>query len=332
MELPELRARRLIAQGLASSAARPATDTPLAAARHLLAVQGQTYDAGIRALALRISPAAPDDAAVLSAVGSLAVVRSWPVRGTLHFLAAEDVRWLSRLSFPRVGAGQAQRRPGLGLSEPDVARARDALQAALRERGAVNPLTRAEAYAVFAEAGVSPEGGRGPHLLRAFSGEGDVAQGPRGPQGPVTQRETFIHVDDLPVEQAEPDDPLTELGTRYVAGHGPACSKDLATWAYLTATDAKAALARARDSYAVKVGRREYFLPEWQGDVTAAELAAALELSIELPAFDEYLLGYAHKEEIIPDEDVRKDVLTSNGLSWPWMMEGGIGTRSLRKN
>lgn len=44
---------------------------------------------------------------------------------------------------------------------------------------------------------------------------------------------------------------------------------------------------------------------------------------------DEYLLGYANKEWIIPDE-IRNDVLTKNGLSWPWVMEGGRGVASLR--
>lgn len=45
--LRELRARRLIAQGL-SSPARGAAE----AARWMLALQGQTYPAGIRALSL----------------------------------------------------------------------------------------------------------------------------------------------------------------------------------------------------------------------------------------------------------------------------------------
>lgn len=51
---------------------------------------------------------------------------------------------------------------------------------------------------------------------------------------------------------------------------------------------------------------------------------------MELPAFDEYLLGYANKSTIVPDE-LRVDVLSSNGLSWPWIMQGGVGVASLRK-
>ena len=105
---PELLARRLISQGLARSQARPAFDTPAAAAAGLLAVQGQNYAGGIRALALR---SGSSDEEVLAAVDRLEIVRSWPQRGTLHFLAAEDATWLARLLHPRIMNTQAQRQP-----------------------------------------------------------------------------------------------------------------------------------------------------------------------------------------------------------------------------
>ncbi|HAT1131403.1 hypothetical protein ACL1FC_02995 [Corynebacterium striatum] len=50
----------------------------------------------------------------------------------------------------------------------------------------------------------------------------------------------------------------------------------------------------------------------------------------ELRAFDEYLLGYANKERILPDE-LRPDILTKNGLSWPWVMENCMAVASLRE-
>ncbi|NLF90401.1 MAG: winged helix DNA-binding domain-containing protein, partial [Corynebacterium marinum] len=234
--LPELRARRLIAQGLASPL-RSAVD----AARWMLALQGQTYAAGIRALALR-GPG--DDAAVLAAVDAHEIVRAWPQRGTLHFLATEDVRWLMRLCNPRVARAQAQRRPGLGLTEEHVAVAREAFHAELLGRELGEPLPRPQAYEVFAAAGVDPGGGRGPHLLRAFGGEGEVVQGPKA--GAV---ETFVHVAQLPVTQREleGDEALAELGTRYLHSHGPASVKDLVWWAGLTVAQARKAVALARD-------------------------------------------------------------------------------------
>lgn len=312
--LPELRARRIIAQGLVGTS-RSAVE----AARWMLALQGQTYPAGIRALALR---GPRDDAAVLAAVDRLEVVRAWPQRGTLHFLAAEDTRWLMRLCHPRVARTQAGRRPGLGLSEEDVVVAREAFHAELLARGAQDPLTRPQAYEVFATAGVDPADNRGPHLLRAFGGEGDVVQGPR-----IGAVETFVHADNLPVPQRElaGEEALAELGTRYLHSHGPASVKDLVWWAGLTVAQAKKAVALARDVVPLTVGGEEYWMGQWQEDVTAQELQEVLAATFELPAFDEILLGYGDKSLILADE-LRPQVLTKNGLSWPFLMSGGVVT------
>ena len=59
------------------------------------------------------------------------VVRSWPMRGTLHLTAAEDLPWMLDLLGERALAGVAKRRASLGLSDDDVARACDAAVAAL---------------------------------------------------------------------------------------------------------------------------------------------------------------------------------------------------------
>lgn len=63
--------------------------------------------------------------------------------------------------------------------------------------------------------------------------------------------------------------------------------------------------------------------------MTPAEIEAALSLRLELPAFEEYLPGYSAKDLVLP-EALRGDVLTRNGLSWPWVMEGGVAMASLR--
>lgn len=311
----ELLARRLIAQGLAPSVARSQLASALDVAEHLLALQGQTYDAGITALALR---AGCDEQKVLEDIARFRVVRCWPQRGTLHFMPAADVRWMSRLLYPRVASSQKSRRPSLGLSEDMVAAASEALHVAATE-----PLTRAEVYEIFAEVGVDPTEGRGSHLLRAFGGAGDLVQGPK-----AGNQETFLHVDALPSVQRKPEKPLSELAQRYVEGHGPVSVADLQTWSKLSKSQAAKALASTEATTVNHDGQR-LWMAGWQEDVTASEIDGALKIRLELPAFDEYLLGYAHKEWIVPDE-IRANVLTRNGLSWPWVMEGGRGVASLR--
>ncbi|KQB83577.1 DNA glycosylase AlkZ-like family protein [Corynebacterium oculi] len=323
-EIPrsELLARRLIAQGLAGSAARPGYANALDVARRVLALQGQTYQAGIRALALR---SGLSDADVLDEVAALRVVRSWPQRGTLHFLAAEDARWLSRLLYPRVAGSQRGHRVRLGLSDADVNRARDALHSALMARDRT-PLPRAEAYAVFCEAGIDPDQGRGSHLLRIFSGEGDVVQAPAW--APRRRSCTWItcraSLWRTPVRRlwwnwARATLPGTGRWRWRISWPGPGSPRPRP----------RRPLPRPGGTTRVRCEGVDYWMAAWQERVTTAEVEAALSLRLELPAFDEYLLGYANKQMVLP-EHLRDNVLTRNGLSWPWVMEGGVAVASLR--
>lgn len=66
-------------------------------------------------------------------------------------------------------------------------------------------------------------------------------------------------------------------------------------------------------------------MPAWQKNVTEAELEAALSLTLRLPAFDEYLMGYGSRTEVLP-ESLRNQVLTRNGISWPFVVEEGVIT------
>lgn len=310
----ELRARRLIAQALAPTAARPRSETVAEAIRWMGAVQGQTYDAGIRALGLR---SGRGDESVLEAVAEHDVVRCWPQRGTLHFIPTADARWMLRLGNPRVPQSTATRFAALGLSPEDVAAARHALHDALLIDG---PLTRPAVYQTFAAAGVDPTEGRGPYLIRTFGREGDVVQGPR--RG---KTETFLHLDALPVTQnaPDPDQALGLLLTRYLHSHGPATMKDLVWWTGLGSRVLRAGVDATEDVLDVSAGGETYWLGAWQEAVTAEELEAALAATYYLPAFDEYLLGYADKSYALPEE-LRPQVLTKNGLSWPFVVDDGV--------
>ncbi|MDO4916839.1 MAG: winged helix DNA-binding domain-containing protein [Rothia sp. (in: high G+C Gram-positive bacteria)] len=316
----ELQARRLIAQGLAFSAARPSLDSPVDVAQHLLALQGQTYRAGVRAIALRCNNGAGmHDEEVHQAIASHHIVRGWPMRGTLHFMPVEDVRWLMQLCSPRIESGAARRRGALGFKEGDFETAQSALYTHLAQLPRGSGLERKDAYRVFEKAGVNPEQGRGPHLLRALGGLGEVVQGAL-----AGNAETFWHVDSLPHTQRElsGDEALAELGTRYINGHGPVTIKDLAWWAYLTQRDCRKAFDMAQNVSTMELGGEQYWVPTWQENVSETELQDALAGTYELPAFDEYLLGYADKSFAMTDE-LRAEVLTKNGISWDFTVAGG---------
>lgn len=319
----DLRARRLIAQLLSPSAARPPLDSLTETATWLTAVQAQNAAAGREALALRTGAdsLSPAD---LSAAG---VVRSWSQRGTHHYLPARDVRWITLLCSPRVQRASAKRRGLLGLTDADVDLGRTALLAALADG---TSLTRTQCYGVFRDAGVDPDGGRGPHMLRHFGGEGDIIQGI-----PAGREETFVLHDAVvsdPVDLTG-EDALGALATRYFRSRGPATVKDFAWWTGLTVTDATKGTALAVAAGAVieasAADGRTMYLGDWQVDVTDTERTDAVspeQADIPLPAFDEYLMAYTDRSDIITPDVTAEVGPTKNGLVHPSVLRAGVVT------
>lgn len=316
MKIRELAARRLIAQLLAPSQAHPlagADLTPVDVCRWMLAVQGQNYLGGLEAIAIR-QGRRRGSSRIVSVEPELEagrIVRCWPQRGTLHYLAAEDTTWLSRLGMGAVATAAARRRPRLGL-DPDLEAPRRALHTALAD----GPLTRRQCYEVFRDIGVDPGQNRGPHLLRALGGEGLVVQGAR--RG---AEEVFRLTSELPVAQRDitDDEALAELATRYVRSHGPVTLDDLAWWTHLSRTRARRALELGSGYHLDGV----LYVPDWQDAISPHEIDRALARSLTLPPFDEYLLGYTDRSGILP-ERLRPEVLTRNGLSWHFRVRGGL--------
>src|SRR3954447_5385082 len=121
----ELAQLRMAAQRLVG----PRAATPAEAVRWLLAVQAQDLPGALTSVALRTTGGTRG--AVEAALDAGEVVRSWPMRGTLHLVAAEDLGWLRELCVPRVMGGFAARRERLGLTDADAERAGDLASKAL---------------------------------------------------------------------------------------------------------------------------------------------------------------------------------------------------------
>src|SRR4029077_20261558 len=71
------------------------------------------------------------EADVERAIVARQIVRTWPMRGTLHFVAAADIRWMVGLLAPRVITRAAGRHRDLGLDVKAFSKSRDALERAL---------------------------------------------------------------------------------------------------------------------------------------------------------------------------------------------------------
>src|SRR5262245_15052939 len=104
---------RMKSLGLLGAAPRSPKDV----VRDLLAVQAQDLPAAWWAVGLR---AQAGRAEVVRAIDAGEIVRSWPMRGTLHLTPAEDLGWMLALTTPRLMAGAASRRKALGIEDREI--------------------------------------------------------------------------------------------------------------------------------------------------------------------------------------------------------------------
>jgi hypothetical protein len=314
--LNEVALLRLAAQRLAGHAHR----TPADAVRWATCTQAQDLPGALVSVALRTSNRSLAD--VHAALDGGSVVRSWPMRGTLHFVAPEDLRWLLAIGPLRVANAAAKRRKDLGLRDHDVEKVAQATVDALRGGGRIS---RDALMSVWQEAGVSTEGQRGAHLFGKLATDGLVCLGPM-----AGRRQDVVLVDEWVAAATVPDrdEAIAEWALRYFRSHGPATVDDFAWWTGLTKTDARAGHAAVADELeSLDVDGTMMWLdpatPELLDSVRKAARGVLL-----LPGFDELVLGYGDRSAVLPPAFSDKVVPGGNGMFLATVVVGGraVGT------
>jgi len=282
--------------------------TPAEVVRWLLAVQAQDFLGALWAVGLRMRSAT--EALVEDALEARAIVRTWPMRGTLHFVAAKDVCWLLALLAPRTLKRAGPRLRQLDIDARTLARSEAVLSKAL---GGGKRLTRAEAYARLERSRISTAGQRGIHILFHLAHERVLCFGPRAGKQP-----TFVLLDEWIAKTAPRprDEALADIARRYFASHGPATLADFAWWTGLAAAEARAALEAVKGEleHAVVDGATHWFSapPEPLPPPPGAVL---------LPAFDELMVGYKDRAALGRDQHLRR--INRGGLLAPTVLIDG---------
>ena len=288
--------------------------------RWLTAMQAQDLQAAIWAVGARVPGVGVSD--VRSALESGAVVRSWPMRGTLHFVAPEDLHWMLDLTAERLTKSIAARHRELGIAWADIEKCRDL---ALEQVAGGGAASRAELFHVFDAAGQPTAGQRGIHILGTLCRHGWLVQGPlAGNQQLMVGFEDWIPVS----RKLERQEAIAEFLLRYFRSHGPATIRDFAWWTQLPLTEVRAAFEDVRGQLVELVFEGiSYWL--------SAETASLLDSGVPgqrsvllLPGFDEFVLGYTDRSLVLAREDANKIVPGGNGVFKKTLVAGGevIGT------
>jgi len=250
------------------------------------AVQAQDYLGALWAVGLRLSGDARERD-VERALSERSIVRSWPMRGTLHFLAAADARWMLELLAPRVATAATKRLRALGIDDNVLSRARRAL---VKELEGNRQLTRSAAYSALGRARVPTQGERGLHVLWRLAHEGLICFGAR--EG---KQQTFVLLEEwLPrAKRRARDEAWAELARRYFTAHGPATLRDFAWWTGTTLAEARSATALAGKSIEQEVmGDETYYFADAEPQARSGRTPKRAHV---LPAFDEFFVGYADR-------------------------------------
>ncbi|MEM6926134.1 MAG: winged helix DNA-binding domain-containing protein [Myxococcota bacterium] len=300
MEAHDLRRQRLTAGLLAP----PRPSTAEDAVRHCLALQAQ--DTRAMHLAVRSRADGAARRRTDRALEQRTLVRTWLMRGTLHLVHADDVRWMLDLFGERAIRSSRRRLTQLGLTD-------GFLEGSVRAMADVfgdEPLTRPYLLSQLEDRGLTlPEAPQAAHhLLRYAALRGAITRGPDDDEDDVP---TFLWLDahDRPGPELPRTEALQHLGQRFLASRGPATADDLAAWSGLSKTDARLALEGS------------------EGTPEVRDSPPRL-----LGAFDELLLSWADRDAFLPVEHaakvrkggvLRAGMLADDRIVGTWRYAGG---------
>jgi hypothetical protein len=277
------------------------------AVRTLGAVQAQDYGQSLWALGLRTTAGVSADVEDELRTGK--IVRTWLLRGTIHYVPAEDVGWMLGLFGAR---DLARLTPGAWryhrMTPELMSLARKTFVEALSGGGC---LTRREMIELMAGAGIPDDRQQSYFTFIHLAQEGLVVPGP--PRG---RDQTFVLLEEWAPHQRhlDGDEALAVLARRFFTSHGPATVADFANWAGIGLRQATRGLDPVRGELVRETfDGKEYWLPPDLGPTTGTYL---------LPAYDELVIGYRDRAAHFTRYD-EIPISTYNGMFSATIVEDG---------
>jgi hypothetical protein len=303
---------------------QPTLATPGEVVTWFGAVQGQDYAASKWAIGNRLPGSV--DADLEQAIADRTILRTWPMRGTLHFVAAADIHWILELNKPRSQTLYASHFRQLELTEAVIAKSQ-AVFATVLEGG--KHLTRSELKTALEQQGISAHENRLGFLLARASYERLICHGVRrGKEFTFTLLDEWVPTTKTLLR----DEALAEWTRRYFTSHGPATLADFSWWSGLTLTDARAGMEMVKAGFVSEVVEEQtYWMPQSIPPMKNTTPTAYL-----LPVYDEYLVAYKDRSAPLGGLDSAQITASGNGIFSPVIVIDGrvAGTwkRTLKKD
>ena len=289
MERDELAAYRLANQQIASTRYKD----PGEIVSFMGAMQAQDYPASLWAIGLRLKGATKKD--IEAAISDKSIVRTWPMRYTLHFVSHKDVKWMLGLYREKTIPNYQKKN---GLTDEILKHGERII---LKAFDGKSRLSSKEIYSKMSDSNnaVLKKREVQMHILRRAGRDGIVCYASHEGKQPTFAllNEWIKEPNRLSKEQA-----VAELASKYFTSHGPATIKDFVWWSGLRVSDAKLGIESSSAVLAEeKMDEKTYYMskkmPKLKGNETGVHL---------LPAFDEYLISYSDRSAILGNPSTQK--------------------------
>lgn len=240
------------------------------------------------------------------------IIRTHILRPTWHFVSAEDIHWIFDLSNPRLKSVYQSYCRMSGADESTVNRAVPVLEKVLTDG---KHLTKEEISDALQTQNLTLDSTHLNMALCYAEMEGLVVNGKlRG------SKQTFTLLQEWAPRKAalSKEEALERLARKYFTSHGPATVHDFVWWSGLSVTECRQGVEAIKADFICEtINGRDFWMKNIIKVPSAGEDSALL-----LPPFDEFVVSYKDRSEIIEAGHHGK-VMTKNGIFSPTVMLNG---------
>ncbi|MDF9827869.1 hypothetical protein M2447_001974 [Ereboglobus sp. PH5-10] len=284
------------------------------------AMQSQSLDLAKWAIGTRLESKTVAD--VEKALNTGKIIRTHILRPTWHFVAADDIHWMRELSNPQIKPIYLSYCRMCGADEAVIARAVPIVEKSLSNGG---HLEKQEIGEALKARRIKADATLLNLIIQRAEMEGILCNGKI--QG---NKQTYALLNEwVPRKRNQTisrEAALERLARRYFTSHGPATLLDFEWWSGLSLTDSRRAVEMIKNDFVCeKASGREFWM---RNDIKTPPKGSASALL--LPPFDEFVVSYKDRSEMIHDAHYGK-VMTRNGLFSPTVMLNGEIVGSWKK-
>jgi hypothetical protein len=259
--------------------------TPHDVVRWLTALQAQEFPMAKWSIGQRTRGVTIADVDRAFADGT--IVRTHLLRPTWHFVLGEDIRWLLKVTAPRVNALNAYYNKQHELDKKVFVKSNTLIAKALQ--GGTH-LTRRELAAALTRGGIRASGTRLAYIVMRAELDAVMCSGAmRGKQ------HTYALLDERTprARMLEHETALAELTRRYFTSRGPATLNDFLRWSSLTAAEGREGLALVgKDLESDVISGKTY----WYGPAPRAGASAKPAIDL-VQGYDEIIMSYSESRD-----------------------------------